>query len=87
MAAVDPPAVASRSWRQRRSPRGPLPAVVEAVADVLGATEWPGLSGDQIGQLLAQVRIDDPYPSITKRKRLAAALQNRQAQDGHSNRW
>jgi len=62
------------------------PAVIESIADVLGATEWPGLSGDQIGQLLAQVRIDDPYPSITKRKRLAAALQNRQAHDRHSNR-
>jgi len=62
------------------------PAVIESVADVLAATEWPGLSGGQIGQLLAQVRIDDPYPSITKRKRVAAALQNRQAHDGHSNR-
>jgi len=62
------------------------PAVIESVAAILGATEWPGLRGGEIGQLLAQARIDDPYPSITKRKRLAAALQNRQAQDGHSNR-
>lgn len=62
------------------------PAVVQSVGDVLGATEWPGLSGGQIGQPLAQVRINDPYPSITKRKRLAAALQNRQDQDRHSNR-
>jgi len=85
MAAVDPPR--SSLTVMAPAPQPPwTPAVVESVADVLGATEWPGLSGGQIGQLLAQVRIDDPYPSITKRKRLAAALQNRQAQDAHSNR-
>lgn len=62
------------------------PAVIESVAAVLGATDPPGMTGPQIGQLLAQTKISDLYPTLTKYKRLAAALQNRQAQDGHSNR-
>lgn len=62
------------------------PAVIGSVAAVLGATDPPGLTGTQIGQLLAQTKIEDSYPTLTKHKRLAAALQNRQAQDGHSNR-
>lgn len=61
-------------------------AVIESVAAVLGATNPPGMSGTQIGKLLAHTKIDDPYPRLTKHKRLAAALQSRQAQDGRSNR-
>ena len=62
------------------------PAVVQAVSDVLAATEWPGLSGSEIGRLLSLVNIDDINAPDTKRHRLAAALLNRQAQDRTSNR-
>jgi len=57
---------------------------VQGVADVLGHTQT-GLSGSEIGRLLAQVRVPDPYPALTKRFRLHEALSRRQAQDGVAN--
>jgi len=47
--------------------------VVEGVARVLGDTE-SGLNGGQIGQLLAQLRMEDPGADITKWKRLHIAF-------------
>lgn len=64
----------------------PLPAsVVEAVCRVLRATESPGLTGPEIGALLARSGVADPNPTITKRHRLASALLARQAKDGAAN--
>ncbi|SFW92034.1 TIGR02391 family protein [Amycolatopsis australiensis] len=57
---------------------------IEGVADVLGETRT-GLSGPQIGSLLAELRIPDPLDGHTKRLRLRVALQNRQDRDGASN--
>jgi uncharacterized protein (TIGR02391 family) len=57
------------------------PSVVAGVADVLGETST-GLTGSEIGYLMAQLDIPDRYPAITKRHRLREALLARQAQDG-----
>lgn len=63
----------------------PLPeSVVTAIADALGHTE-SGLTGSEIGRLLALVGIDDPGPDITKRHRLGQALINKQRRDRTSN--
>ena len=58
--------------------------VVQGVADVLGATD-SGLSGSEIGALLAALGIPDPGPGVTKRHRLRQALLTRQARDGAAN--
>jgi uncharacterized protein (TIGR02391 family) len=58
--------------------------IVEGIADVLGETS-SGLTGSEIGTLLARCRIDDPDPSATKRRRLRDALLARQATDQASN--
>lgn len=58
--------------------------VVQAVADVLGATDT-GLTGPQIGDLLAEHGIPDPGPGITKRVRLGTALLTKQTADQASN--
>jgi uncharacterized protein (TIGR02391 family) len=64
----------------------PLPvAVVEAVSGVLGATDWPGLTGSEIARLLAHVNVDDVDPTATKRHRLSNALLARQARDQAGN--
>lgn len=60
------------------------PDQLQALCDVLGDTR-DGLTGGEIGRLLAACRIDDPVPGMTKRYRLFEALQARQAQDGCSN--
>lgn len=60
-------------------------AVVEAVARVLAATDWPGLTGKEISRLLQQSRVTDVEPSLTKRDRLSQALLARQGQDQASN--
>jgi hypothetical protein len=39
---------------------------LQAVADVLGDT-YGGLTGSEIGRLLALCGVDDPYPDLTKR--------------------
>lgn len=61
-------------------------AVIETLSAVLASTDWPGLSGSEIGRLLHQSYIDDPVPASTKKHRLAAALINRQASDRSSHR-
>lgn len=47
--------------------------VIQGVADVLGGTAT-GLTGTEIGKLLAELRILDPGPEITKRIHLGNAL-------------
>lgn len=61
-------------------------AVVEAACAVLAATEWPGLSGSEIGRLLEVVKMDDPTPGLTKRRRLYNAMAARQSNDQSSRR-
>jgi uncharacterized protein (TIGR02391 family) len=53
---------------------------LEQICAVLADT-GAGLTGTEIGSLLMQLGIDDPQPMITKRKRLFAALCNRQRRD------
>ena len=53
---------------------------LEQICAVLAETS-AGLTGPEIGSLLAQLGIVDPEPTITKRKRLFAALCNRQRHD------
>jgi uncharacterized protein (TIGR02391 family) len=55
---------------------------IQAIADALGDTT-DGLTGTEIGLLLANARIDDADPGITKRKRLLNAFVNSQNQLGH----
>jgi uncharacterized protein (TIGR02391 family) len=63
----------------------PWPAeVIEGVAAVLGHTDY-GLTGSEIGRMLAQMPIDDPVPGATKRHRLSAALMDYQAGTGYAN--
>ena len=63
----------------------PLPeSVVIAIADALGDTSI-GLTGSEIGRVLAQLRLEDPGPDATKRHRLATALINQQRKDNASN--
>lgn len=50
---------------------------LEAIAGALGDTD-DGLTGPEIGHLLANCRMDDPSPDITKRKRLYNAFAIRQ---------
>jgi hypothetical protein len=58
--------------------------VVEGVADILGDTTT-GLTGSEIGTLLARSRIADISPGITKRHRLREALLARQSLDRAAN--
>ncbi len=58
--------------------------VVEGVAQVLGETST-GLTGSEIGRLLAQCGIDDPSSGSTKWRRLSDALLQRQHQDTSAN--
>lgn len=68
-------------------PSPPWPeAVVEQVCAVLASTEWPGLSGSEIGRLLQVLKIDDPSPDLTKRHRLFNAFAARQNADQSSRR-
>jgi len=54
---------------------------VRSIADALGDTD-EGLTGGEIAQLLAQARMDDPCPSVTKRHRLFAAFAQSQNSKG-----
>ncbi|TDD34216.1 TIGR02391 family protein [Actinomadura sp. KC06] len=58
--------------------------VVQAVADVLASTGWPGLSNAEITRLLGMVRVAD-VEAPNKRTRLWAALLNQQHRDQASN--
>jgi len=68
-------------------PRHPMwpPAVVQAVCDVLASTSWPGLTGSEIGRLLAMVRIEDVNPAASKRIRLGDALMTKRQANQASN--
>lgn len=68
-------------------PKPPVltPGQIEQIAKVLGDTET-GLTGSEIGLLLAQARVKDVSPRITKWKRLNAALSRRHSMDGDSDR-
>jgi len=69
--------------QQRRY--GPWPQeVVRGVAEVLADTTT-GLSGSELGQLLADIGVQDPYATSTKRDRLFQALWLRQSQDQAAN--
>lgn len=57
---------------------------LRAVCDVLGETS-DGLTGSEIGRLLADCGIDDPFANGTKRHRLFEALSARQKSDGCGN--
>jgi uncharacterized protein (TIGR02391 family) len=59
-------------------------SIVEGVADGLGETS-SGLTGTEIGTLLAMFKIKDEIPGGTKRYRLRVALHNRQVKDKASN--
>ncbi|HEX5422024.1 MAG TPA: TIGR02391 family protein [Candidatus Acidoferrales bacterium] len=69
--------------RERVAPFAP--ERIEAIAKVLGDTDC-GLSGREIGHILAQIRVGDPTPTITKWMRLYNALaefQNREQIGNH----
>lgn len=51
--------------------------IVQAVADILGATDT-GLTGSEIGHLLLTVKAPDPTPTAAKRHRLFNALAEKQ---------
>jgi uncharacterized protein (TIGR02391 family) len=57
---------------------------LEQICSVLGDT-GTGLTGGEIGEVLRQLGIPDPFPTMTKRKRLHAALSERQRTDGCGN--
>ncbi len=61
------------------------PGVVETLCKVLAATDWPGLSGSEIGRLLAMRGFEDVAPDAAKWRRLDAAMQTRQQRDRASN--
>ena len=54
--------------------------VLQGIAEVLGATD-SGLTGSEIAHTLAQVRVPDVNPTMTKRHRLFSALAERQNKD------
>lgn len=60
-------------------------ANVEAVCEVLASTDWPGLTGTEIGKLLAMLGIGDVSPTASKRDRLWAALMTKQQANQASN--
>src|SRR4051794_3188998 len=61
-------------------------AVMERLCAVLASTNWPGLSGTEIGRQLQIANIADPNPDFTKRNRLFNALVGRQNADQSSHR-
>lgn len=61
-------------------------AVLEQLCAVLAATEWPGLTGSEIGRLLLVTKMEDPTPDATKRHRLFNAMAVRQNDDRTSRR-
>ena len=59
-------------------------AHLQGICDIIADTS-SGLSGSEIGRLLYALGIDDLQPSITKRHRLFAALDERQRRDACGN--
>lgn len=71
------------TYKQRVDPFSP--ERLEAISRILGDTER-GLTGSEIGHLLAQTKIEDPTPTMTKWKRLYnafAEFQNRELVGNH----
>lgn len=60
--------------------------MVEQLCAVMASTDWPGLTGSEIGWLLQTVRMEDPTPEQTKRHRLYNAMAARQNRDQTSRR-
>lgn len=60
------------------------PPTLQAICDVLGNT-YQGLTGTEIGNLLAECNIEDPVPGHTKRYRLYEAFKQIQSNDGCAN--
>ena len=58
--------------------------ILHSICNILADTN-DGLSGREIGQILKECNIDDPFPSITKRDRLFEALSKKQKQDKCAN--
>lgn len=56
-------------------------ATYQEIAEVLAATDT-GLTGREIGNLLARLKMTDPQPTATKRDRLTAAFVDRHNKDG-----
>lgn len=59
-------------------------SVLESLAKVLGDTN-EGFTGTEIGKLLFECNIPDPWPNMTKWKRLYEAFSQKQQSDGCSN--
>lgn len=57
---------------------------LQAICDVIGDTQH-GLTGSEIGKLLSECNINDPFPGDTKRFRLFKALYEKQKVDGCAN--
>ncbi|WP_220463450.1 MULTISPECIES: hypothetical protein [Rhodococcus] len=60
-------------------------ATLKEIAAVLADTA-DGLTGSEIGDLLARLRMEDPMPGVTKRDRLTEAFVARQNTDGSAKR-
>ncbi len=60
------------------------PSELESVCKVVADTA-NGITGSEIGQVLAQLGIPDPAPELTKWKRLLAALDQQQRRDNCAN--
>lgn len=58
---------------------------VEGVANAVGRTDWPGLSGQVIARRLAAAGVPDINPTANKRTRLWTALIAQQQTDQASN--
>lgn len=59
-------------------------AELESICDILAETN-SGLTGSEIGSLLARLNIPDPMPAMTKRHRLFQALSDHQEQTHSGN--
>ncbi|GAA5483995.1 TIGR02391 family protein [Haloferula sargassicola] len=60
-------------------------ATLESICRVLADTS-SGLTGTEIGRLLQQLGIGDPFPGLTKWRRLMSALDQRQTDDRCGNK-
>ena len=69
----------------KRKPPPFSAAELDEICRLLADTET-GLTGSQIGQALAQIRVKDTHPTLTKWKRLFNALGRRQQMDGSADR-
>lgn len=54
------------------------PQMTEAVANLLGQTDYPGLTGTEIDTLLAQINVSSREPASNKRTSLYVTLHNTQ---------